>query len=149
MSGTKSLTLVIGPGIQAGVYALFGGHHAVWASPLFQADVCNNADDLVVLDCLTGRKHRFPITKAFLPWLTKLLEVMNAYDQLSESPWSEHNAGVRAIFLDAAARVLKDDPPQLNILQPPLVAPAVDAGPSEVDAMLRQLIGEHPESLIV
>jgi len=147
MSG-KSLTIVIGGRVQVGVYPLFSGHHAVWASGLFQADVCNNADDLVVLDCTTGNKHRFPITAEFLPWLRRLVGAMDAYDQTAESPWSEHNAGVRAILVNAAAGVLKQDPPQLNILQPPLIAPALDAGPCVVDDRLRQIIAEQPDSLI-
>lgn len=47
------------------------------------------------------------------------------YDQTSGSPWAEHNAHVRALLLDAATRRIKGDPPQRNIFEPGLVAPAL------------------------
>jgi hypothetical protein len=140
--------VTIGGGVQVGVLALFGGHHAVWASGTTQADICNNADDLVVLDCATGRKHRFPITAAFLPWLRRLIEKMNICDQDTASPWSEHNATVRQVLFSAAEGVVKQDAPQLNVLNPPLVAPAVAAGPVAVDVAILQIIEAQPESLI-
>lgn len=141
--------VMIGDGVQVGVLALFGGHHAVWASGTTQADVCNNADDLVVLDCTTGRRHRFPITAEFLPWLRRLIETMNLCDQVSGSPWSGHNAAVRQALLSAAERVVKQDPPQLNILNPPLIAPAVAQGRVDADRVILQMIAEQPESLIL
>lgn len=140
--------VMIGGGVQVGVLALFGGHHAVWASGTTQADICNNADDLVVLDCATGRRHRFPITGSFLPWLRRLIERMNTCDQASGSPWSEHNATVRQVLISAAEGVVKQDPPQLNVLNPPLIAPAITAGRVEVDEEILQIIAAQPESLI-
>lgn len=140
--------VMIGGGVQVGVLALFGGHHAVWASGTTQADICNNADDLVVLDCATGRKHRFPITRAFLPWLRGLIEKMNSCDRATGSPWYMHNAGVREVLFCAAERVVAADAPQLNILNPPLVAPAIAPGPVAVDEAILQIIAAQPESLI-
>jgi len=146
MSKTQNVTL--GGGIQVGVLPLFSGHHTVWASATTQADICNNTDDLVVLDCTTGQKHRFPITAEFLPWLRTFIATMNDCDRASRSPWSEHNAGIRAVLFNAAERVVKQDPPQLNILQPPLVAPALDAGRVEADEEILRIITAAPESLI-
>lgn len=143
----KSQNVTVGAGVQIGVMALFGGHHAVWASGTTQADICNNTDDLVVLDCTTGKKHRFPITGDFLPQLRYLIATMNDVDRAAQHSWSEHNAGVRAILINAAERVLKDDPPQLNILAPPLIAPSLWAR-TAVDEMILQLIADQPESLI-
>jgi len=140
--------IAVGGGIQVGVYPLFSGHHAVWASAITQADICNNADDLVVLDCTTGRKHRFPITAEFLPWLRGLIDMMNKTDAVTRSPWWGHNLTVRTALFDAAEGVVKQDPPQLNILQPPLIAPAMASGRTEVDEVILQIIGEQPESLI-
>ena len=139
----------IGGGVQVCVLPLFSGHHAVWASETTQADICNNADDLVVLDCTTGKKHRFPISAGFLPWLRRLIDKMNECDKESRSPWCEHNTAVRDILYDAAERVVKLDPPQLNILQPPLVAPAIaHQGRADVDELLLRIIDQQPESVI-
>jgi len=140
--------ITLGDGIQVGVIPLFSGHHTVWASRMTQADICNNTDDFVVLNCATGQKHRFPITVAFLPWLRDLIDTMNACDRVARSPWSEHNAATRDILFNAAERVVKGDPPQLNILQPPPVAPALASARDDVDDEILRIIAAQPESLI-
>ncbi len=145
---SKPQNVTLGGGIQVGVLPLFCGHHAVWAGETTQADICNNADDFVVLDCTTGRKHRFPITDAFLPWLRRLIDMMEHCDWTAGHPWGGHNTSVREVLFDAASRVVNGSPPQLNILNPPLISPALDAYGAEIDSAILSRVAEHPESLI-
>lgn len=146
----KAVTINVGTGSQIGVIPLHRGHHAVWASACYQADICNMVDDVVVRDLTTGLLYRFPIDQALLPWVETLVVAMDEYDEASGSPWACHNVGVRAALVDVAFKRLHGTPPQRNIFEPGLVAPAVvcDDGPRTVDDMLARIISERPDALV-
>jgi hypothetical protein len=140
----------VGSGTQVGVLPMFRGHHAVFADALYQADVCNNVDDVVVGDWgNTGVRYRFPIDAALMPWLAELITAMNEQDKRSGSPWQAHNAKVRLRLLNAAKRRLGGATPQsLSTFEPGLVAPALHGLPSMVDDSLTAMIAARGDTRI-
>ena len=135
----------VGAGTQLAVMPMHRGHHAIWASALMQADLCNQVDDLVVGDNNSGLITRFPIDRDLMDFLGKLFGAMDAYDRKSASPWAVHNGNVRFALLTAAHRRLTGNPPQRNIFEPGYVVPAIaTALPVLADTMLAGLIRNHP-----
>jgi hypothetical protein len=147
LSGT--VTFAIGLQAKIGVLPLHGGHHAMWSSPFYQADICNMADDWVVVDQETGVLYRFPIVDSLVPWSRMLIAAMDEYDAMSNNPWAQGNADVRALTLDAAIRN-RGDRHVLNVFNPGFVTPAVasDDGPTVVDRLLAQIIAENPDAVV-
>jgi hypothetical protein len=144
-----AVSISVGMGSQVAVLPLHRGHHAIWASANFQADICNMVDDVVVRDLGSGLLYRFPIDSQRLSWVQAIVEEMDDYDGAT-SPWARHNVGVRAILVDVAIRRIQGSPPQRNILEPGLVAPAVvcAGASSTVDDMLHAITAASPDALV-
>ena len=53
-------TIRVGEGMQLCVAPTFHGFHPIWASSLYQVDVCNNVDDVIIRDGGTGRSTECP-----------------------------------------------------------------------------------------
>lgn len=144
-----SVTVEVGVGAQVGVLPLHRGHHAVWSSARYQADICNQVDDWVVRDLRTGLLYRFPLVAELMPWTRSLIAAMDDYDQVTKSPWRDHNATVRALLLDAAVLRIAGNPPQRNIFEPGLVSPAVVSDiDAAADRMLAEMIADNPGAIV-
>jgi hypothetical protein len=140
-----------------GVFPMHRGHHAVWASRDYQADLCNMIDDLVARDHATGHLYRFPIVTERgkpehigLTELQHLIRLMDEYDRLTGNPWHHGNIQVRHALLTYASLRLTGAPPARNIFEPGFVTPALVSGrtPAAPDTMIARLIAERPESLV-
>jgi hypothetical protein len=139
----------VGEGMQLCVVPTFHGFHPIWGSGLYQVDVCNNVDDVIIRDGETGTLYRMPITDLFLPVLGRLVEAMNAYDVETKSPWEEHNHRVREALLYAAHRRLTGTKPQhLNIFEPGTVAPALAGPEDEIGRVIAGLVVEMGDTRI-
>lgn len=134
---------------QLAVVPMHAGHHPIYASGLYQADVCNMIDDLMVCDRATGNLYRFPIDGKLYPYLLALVSAMNSHDSATGSPWADHNRHVREALMEAAYLRLQGTPPARNIFQPGHIAPALGSGlpsaPTQADSTLRDWIAERPE----
>jgi hypothetical protein len=146
-----SYQVTVGEGVQLGVAPTFHGFHPIWVSSMYQVDVCNNVDDVIIRDGETGVLYRVPITEEFLPGLDRLVRDMNTYDQMTKSPWMMHNLRVRRSLLYAATRRVHGDKPQsLNMFEPGSVAPSLDGPEStvDVDLMLAALVESSGDTRI-
>jgi hypothetical protein len=143
--------IAVGKGVQLAVAPTFHGFHPAWASGAFQLDFCNNVDDVVIRDGVTGTLYRVPINGDLFPLLRTLVRAMSEHDEQSGSPWREHNLEVRKRLLDAAWRRLSGDKPQsLNIFEPGVIAPALAGGKHAgyVDEALAALISSRGDTRI-
>jgi hypothetical protein len=140
------VSIIVGKGTHLGTAPMHRGHHSIWAAERFQADICNQVDDLVIGDRQARTVVRFPITHDLWPSLEALIRHMDDYDGLSRSPWQLHNANVRLRVMRAAERRLDGTPPHLAIFEPGLVGPALAGMPMAVDSMIARMLTEHPEA---
>lgn len=139
IAGLAVAQFAVGPQTQIAVLPLHPGHHSMWASPGYQLDICNMADDWVIMDQLTGLRYRIPIVDAVIAQSQTLIGLMNAHDYTTGNPWRDHNAAVRAAMLDGAINH-RDDRAYLINFYPGLVAPAIGVeGMSAVDRFVKQL----------
>lgn len=144
-----TLTFGVGTQTRVAVLPLHGGHHAMWASPYYQADICNMTDDWVVMDQRTGVLYRFPIVADLVPWSRALVAAMDQADYESGNQWSDCNAAVRTATL-ASAISHQGDRLFLNIFTPGFVTPALVTGDemTPVDRILAKMIADHPEAIV-
>ena len=142
------VTVQVGAGAELAIVPLHRGHHPVWGSALYRADICNMVDDWVARDLATGLLFRFPIDQALLAWTEQLITAMDDHDQATGSPWACGNVGARAVLLDVAIKRLMGYRPKRNTLEPGMVAPALTGGPTTVDDMFATIIAERPDALV-
>jgi hypothetical protein len=126
---------------------LHKGHHPIWGSALYDVDICNMVDDVVVRS--NDSIYRFPIDEGLLPWLRTLIGSMNDYDCITQNHSSGQNATTRTSLVEAATRRLAGESLQLNTFEPGPVSPAlVSGGTVAVDLMLSRIVGQRPEALV-
>jgi hypothetical protein len=146
-----TVVTAVGEGMLLGVAPTFHGFHPIWASARYQADICNNVDDLIIRDGADGTLYRLPITKESIArHLGRLVAAMNAHDTKTGSPWAEHNVRIRGELIYAATRRANGTKPQsLNTFNPGMIAPALsNIIPDEVDQMLAQMIEQSGDTRI-
>src|SRR5260370_23464923 len=98
----QSVTFDVGTQSKVCVLPLHAGHHAMWAGPYYQADICNMTDDWVVRDQSSGLLYRFPIVPGLYEWSRTLIAAMDVYDRATANPWGGGNGAVRAVTFDSA-----------------------------------------------
>lgn len=125
------------------------GHHPVWFGPMYQVDICNMVDDVVIRDNGSGSIYRFPINPELMPWLIRLIEHMDVVDLYSPHPLDHaHNSTIRRNIMEIASRILQGETFPLEIFEPGAVVASTGGSDNHAEEMIDERIRAHPEAFV-